>query len=296
MARRNIAILYIIASAFCFALMNLFVRLSGDVPTIEKTFFRNFVALLVAFGMIQKQHLSLAVPKKAWSGLFIRSAFGTVGIWCNFYAIGRLELADASILNKLSPFFVLLFSVLILKEKLTLPQAGFVGMAFVGALFIVKPGFAFLASGTDSFAACMGAFGGLCAGLAYTYVRKLGELGVAGPLVVFYFSTFSCLAAVPYCVLYGVWPQMEQLIFLLCAGLAASGGQFFITAAYMHAPAREISIYDYTQIIFATLLGFVILGEVPDVYSWIGYVIIIGASFLLFLYNNNLLGRKPGSV
>ena len=73
------------------------------------------------------------------------------------------------------------------------------------------------------------------------------------------------------------------MISLLLAGLSATGGQFSITAAYTHAPAREISVYDYTQIIFAALLGFFFLGEVPDMFSIIGYVIIIGAGVAMFM-------------
>ena len=75
---------------------------------------------------------------------------------------------------------------------------------------------------------------------------------------------------------------------LLGAGLAATGGQFSITAAYSNAPAREISVYDYSQIIFATMLGFFFLGEMPDVYSVIGYIIICAMAVLTFVYNNKL--------
>ena len=76
-----------------------------------------------------------------------------------------------------------------------------------------------------------------------------------------------------------------QILTLLGAGLAAAGGQFGITAAYYHAPAKEISIYDYSQIIFATMLGFILFGEIPDKYSFTGYVLIILASLGTFLYN-----------
>ena len=76
-----------------------------------------------------------------------------------------------------------------------------------------------------------------------------------------------------------------QLLMLLGAGLAATGGQFSITSAYSNAPAREISVYDYSQIIFATLLGFIFLGEMPDIYSFIGYIIICSMAVLMFFYN-----------
>lgn len=282
MARKNLGILYIIISAFCFALMNLFVRLSGDIPLIEKTFFRNLVALIVAFLILLKEKPKMKAEKEDIGLLFLRAAMGTLGMWCNFYAIDHLHIADASMLNKLSPFFVILFSYLFLKEKISWFQAGCVFLAFVGALFIIKPG----VMNMDVVPALLGALGGMGAGAAYTCVRKLGERGIPGSVIVFFFSTFSCLAAVPYCLLHYVPVNHYQLLMLLLAGSSAAGGQFAITAAYTYSPAREISVYDYTQIIFATLLGFFVLGEIPDKYSFIGYAIICIASVMMFLYNN----------
>ena len=80
----------------------------------------------------------------------------------------------------------------------------------------------------------------------------------------------------------------EQLASLLMAGLSATGGQFSITAAYSHAPASEISVYDYIQIIFAAILGMIFLNEMPDLFSIIGYVIIITAGVVMFFYEGIL--------
>ncbi|MDY2790106.1 MAG: EamA family transporter, partial [Lachnospiraceae bacterium] len=71
----------------------------------------------------------------------------------------------------------------------------------------------------------------------------------------------------------------------ILAGFSATGGQFSITAAYSHAKASEISVYDYSQVLFAGLLGYAFLAELPDGMSVIGYVIIIGASITMFLLN-----------
>ena len=122
----------------------------------------------------------------------------------------------------------------------------------------------------------------MTAGIAYTCVRQLGKQGVAGAIIVFFFSCFSCLSVVPY-VIFNYQPMsMQQVFYLLMAGLMAAGGQFSITSAYTYAPAKEISVYDYTQVLFAAVLGFVFLNQVPDVYSLIGYVIIIGVAFWNF--------------
>ena len=275
MNKKYKGILYIVVSAFCFALMNRFVRMAGDLPSIQKSFFRNFVAAIFACVILLKENIPFRCKRENLIYLVLRAVFGTVGILCNFYAIDHLVLADASMLNKMSPFFAVTFSFLILKEKVTVPQALFVAGAFLGSLFVIKPTFANM----NLFPSVLGLLGGIGAGAAYTMVRKLGERGEKGPFIVFFFSAFSCLAT--------------QLITLLLAGLAAAGGQFSITAAYFYAPAREISVYDYSQILFSAALGFLFFGQIPDVLSWVGYGIICGMAVLMFFYNKKEL-RTPG--
>ena len=97
-------ILYIIMADFFFALMTFFVRLSGDLPTMEKVFFRNAVAAVIAFVTILRGRETFEPSKENIAGLFWRSLCGTLGLICNFYAIDKLNIADANILNKLSPF------------------------------------------------------------------------------------------------------------------------------------------------------------------------------------------------
>ena len=128
--------LMIILSAFCFACMNVCVRLSGDLPSVQKSFFRNLVAAAFAAVLIYKNHIRLNIEKTYWPPLLLRCIFGTLGILCNFYAVDHLLVADASILNKLSPFFAILFSFLILKERITPVQAACVLLAFGGACLL----------------------------------------------------------------------------------------------------------------------------------------------------------------
>lgn len=191
-------------------------------------------------------------------------------------------------LNKMSPFFAVLFSFLILKEKVTVPQAFIVAGAFIGSMFVVKPTFSNMALVPS----VIGLLGGICAGAAYTMVRKLGENGEKGPFIVFFFSVFSCMVTLPW-LIFDYHPMTgTQLAVLLMAGLSAAGGQFSITAAYTYAPAREISVYDYSQIIFAAFIGFVVFGQIPDLLSWLGYGIICTMAVAMFIYNTRRDRRK----
>ncbi|MCH5267898.1 MAG: DMT family transporter [Lachnospiraceae bacterium] len=278
-------ILCILSAAFCFALMNLFIKLSGDIPTLQKAFFRNVVAVLVSFILLRREHISLNCAKGNWSTVIGRAIWGTVGIFCNFYAIDHLNISDASMLNKLSPFFAILFSYIILKERAKPYQLACVGVALAGTCFILKPS----GAGLISMPALIGMISGIAAGLAYTLLRKATEKGVPKAFIIFFFSSFSCLASIPYCIINYTPMSAVQLVFLLLTGLAATGGQFSITAAYSFAPARELSVYDYTQVIFAGILGFCFLAEIPDYLSILGYFTIIAAAVFMFIKGN----RQP---
>ena len=273
---RRKGILFILLAAFFFSMMSVFVRLSGDVPTMQKAFFRNVVAAAVAWVLLLRsgEGCRALVRKGSLPALLLRSIFGTAGILCNFWAVDHLGIADANMLNKLSPFFAILMSIFILGERPNRIEWLSVLLAFIGAAFVAKP-----SAGIASLPALVGILGGFTAGTAYTYVRKLGLKGVRGPAVVAFFSTFSTLVLLPNLVLHFQPMSAQQLFFLLLAGCSAAGGQLSVTAAYQHAPARDISVFDYSQVVYAAVLGICIFGELPDIWSLIGYVIIIGTAF-----------------
>lgn len=288
MTQKQKGILCITLSSFFFALMNLFVRLSGDLPAMQKSFFRNFVALIFAAFILWRERPQVSFTPKSKRHLFFRALAGTIGVLCNFYSVDHLVLADASMLNKMSPFFAVIFAIFLLKEKPSRFQAMSIVIAFIGVLFIVKP-----TGNMQLFPAFIGLMGGLTAGLAYTYVRSLGQQGVAGPFIVFFFSAFSCVVLLPF-LIFDYHPMTwSQLGILLLAGLSAAGGQFTITAAYCYAPAREISVYDYFQIPFSALLGFLVFGQLPDALSWLGYVIICGTAVAMFLHTTKKTAPSP---
>ncbi len=167
-------------------------------------------------------------------------------------------------------------------ETLSWKQAIIVITAFLGSLFIIKPTF----SNLDVIPAFIGLCGGMGAGIAYTMVRILGQRGEKGPFIVFFFSGFSCLITLPYLIFSFAPMTGKQILMLLGAGLAAAFGQFSITAAYFHAPAKEISVYDYSQIIFSALIGFLLFHQVPDGYSIFGYIVICAMALAMFFLNN----------
>ncbi len=272
--------IYIILSAFFFALMGLFVQLAGDLPSFQKSFFRNAIAAIIAFIILIREGGGFRWHNGALPSLILRSVFGTIGVLCNFYAIDHMILSDALMLNKLSPFFAIIFSVLLLSEKVKFSQFMLVLLAFVGSLFIIKP--------TPSLinpASVMGLIGGICAGAAYTMVRKASRLGERKAYIVFFFSAFSSVVLLPFVIFTYEPMTLIQLMYLILAGITAALGQFTITTAYSYAPAREISLYDYTQVIFSTMMSLIVFGTLPDILSVTGYFIIILATVIMFIKN-----------
>ncbi|MDD3368888.1 MAG: DMT family transporter [Lachnospiraceae bacterium] len=280
MKQRSQGIFFIIMAAFCFAAMNLFVRSAGDLPTMQKCLFRNLVALAFVSILLISSKEKFHFQKKSVPSLFIRSISGTIGLILNFYAIDHLNISDATMLNKLSPFFAIIFSYSILRETANKVEWIAVIIAFAGSLLVIKPSF-----GMESIPAIIGFLGGMCAGFAYTYVRKLGLQGERKEIIIFWFSGVSTLIILPFCITQYQPMSPLQIMWLTLAGIAATGGQFCITKAYTKAPAKEISVFDYTQVIFAALLGFFFLAQIPDLYSFIGYLIIIGVAVLKWFYN-----------
>ena len=205
------------AAAFGFAMMSLFVKLAGDLPAFQKAFFRNFVALIFIFIMMLREKVGFIPPKEHIPDLLGRSFFGTMGLLCNFYALGRLNLSDANMLNKLSPFFAIIFSIFLLKEKPKFAQIVGVAVAFVGSLFIIKPGF----DNPQVLPAVAGLLGGMGAGIAYTFVRRLGQKQENSRRIVFFFSAFSCILCLPFLIFEYERMSGLQLIYLILAGTFA---------------------------------------------------------------------------
>lgn len=277
-------IFFIISSAFFFALMAVFVKLAGDIHFIQKAFFRNVVAFMIALGgTIKDVQLhgkeTLHIPKGALLFLFIRAIAGSIGVFGNFYAIDRIVLADATILNKMGPFFTILFCFIILKEKIKPIPLVCIIIAFLGSILIVKPTFNF----TKMLPTLAAFMGGVGAGLAYASIRKLSYLGCNGKIIILFFSAFSMLLSVPYLITSFNPMTWQQFAFLCCAGACAAGGQFSVTAAYYHAPANKISIYEYSQVLFSALFGFVFFAQIPDWMSLTGYIIIISMAIINYI-------------
>ena len=271
----------IIIAGFGFALMSLFVKLSGDLPSIQKGFFRNIIAVFISSIPLIKHWRVINIPRNntGWLVLISRSVFGTIGLVLNFYAISHISLADSSIIQKLSPFIIIILSYIFFKEEMTRFQVFAIIIAFIGITLIIKP------SGNNiiSMGALAALLGALCAGIAYTCVRYLGTHNISGEFIIFFFSSLSSLMLLPYLILDYRTMTYYQLSMLILAGISATIGQYGVTFAYKFAAAKNISVFDYSQVLFSGIFGYMFFGEFPDFQSLIGYIIVISVGIVLVL-------------
>ena len=271
----------IIIAGFGFALMSLFVKLSGDLPSMQKGFFRNIIAVFISSIPLIKHWRVINIPRNntGWLVLISRSVFGTIGLVLNFYAISHISLADSSIIQKLSPFIIIILSYIFFKEEMTRFQVFSIIIAFIGIILIIKP------SGNDiiSMGALAALLGALCAGIAYTCVRYLGTNNISGEFIIFFFSSLSSLMLLPYLIFDYRSMTLYQLSMLLLAGISATIGQYGVTFAYKFAAAKNISVFDYSQVLFSGIFGYMFFGEFPDFQSLIGYIIVISVGVVLVL-------------
>lgn len=271
----------IIIAGFGFALMSLFVKLSGDIPSMQKGFFRNIIAVFISSIPLIKHWRFINIPRNntGWLVLISRSVFGTIGLVLNFYAISHISLADSSIIQKLSPFIIIILSYIFFKEEMTRFQVFAIIIAFIGITLIIKP------SGNNiiSMGALAALLGSLCAGIAYTCVRYLGTHNISGEFIIFFFSSLSSLMLLPYLILDYRTMTYYQLSMLILAGISATIGQYGVTFAYKFAAAKNISVFDYSQVLFSGIFGYMFFGEFPDFQSLIGYIIVISVGIVLVL-------------
>lgn len=267
-------------SALGMALMGATVKMVGkDISAFEKLFFRNLVGSIILLFTLRNSEIKIWGNSNR-SRLFIifRCILGLTGAILYFYSIDGLKLADSSLLNKLSPFFITIFATLFLKEKLEKHQIPFLILVFIGALFVIKPGFNY-----EIVPATAGFLSAIFAGGAYTLLRYLRTMEQPKTLVL-WFSIFCTLGTIPFMIIDGfVFPNYIQLLYLLLTGVFATIGQMGLAYAYKYALASEVSIYQYLSIVFSVIIGFIIWREIPDIWSFLGGVIILGIAVINYL-------------
>ena len=270
------ALWYALASAFSFSIMGLFVKLASDVAVLDKVVFRNLISLVIALVIVLKNRRSFIGQRRNQLALMGRSLLGIGGVVCFFWAIDHLLLADATMLTKLSPFFVAIFAAVFLREHLTIRVAAALTLGFAGGLLVIKPSF-----DLEVLPALIGAASSVFAGGAYVLLRYLRNRE-APETIVLHFSAVSVIGLLPFVLPDFDRPTLTEGLWLLGIGIGAAAGQLTLTASYRHAPAGRVALIGYATIIFSALFGWLWWTEVPDLLSIAGGFLIIAGGVVAF--------------
>ncbi len=267
-----------IMSAVSFAIMAAFVK--ATLHSVEvKAFSRQIVSCIFILAIIIYKRYPIIPKKRNYLKLLLRCFFGTLGIYLYFYSIDNLLLANASMLTRLSPFFVTIFAFLFLKESINKTTWMIYIPMLIGCILIIKPNSNLFnpASIYAIIAACSGA-------LAYIMIRLMGK-DENVYTIIFWFTVFSS-------IIYFIYARRDLAVIeevkylnLILIGLFGLIGQIGLTVSYQISKASYVAPYSYFYIIFSGILGYILWSEVPDMSSIAGYILII-ISYLILMEKN----------
>lgn len=257
-------------------------ELSSDYSTAQLAFMRAVIALGFVAPLILRNGVSVMK-----TGVFplhlLRSFFTYGGMMCWFYAVSVIPISDYTALLYFQPIFTILFAIFILREAAGRRTWGAVAVAFVGALIILRPGFQDISLGMMAAIATAVLFAGV-----NTCMKFLSRTESASVMVAYVSILMLVLSAVP-AWFYWTDPVLADAPAILGIGVFALLGQYAITRSIAAADARVVQPFDFSRLITAAILGWLVFGETSDIYTWAGALVIFGASYYVIVFE-----RKGG--
>jgi drug/metabolite transporter (DMT)-like permease len=253
-------------AALAFALTGVCVKAaSASLPNEVVVFVRCAVALIALTPWVLHQGVRTAIATRRWGGHLVRAGFGVCAMYCFFYAIKHLHLAEAMLLTYSTPLWIPFIAWAWIGERppwLVFPA---IAIGLLGIGFIVQPG----QHAVPPLAALVGVASGLFAACAMVGIRRISDTEPA-PRIVFYFALLStAITAVPLAWAW-VMPDLRGWSLLIGAGLLATVGQLNLTRAYACAPAALIGPFTYLSVVFSAGLAWLIWDEALNRGSFIG--------------------------
>ncbi len=265
-----------LVSGFLFACMGVLVKLSAVYfSSIELVFYRSMIGFLIICVIVSVRHLPLSTlywKNHCWRGL---SGLGSVLMF--FYCITQLPLATAVTLNYTSPLFLTLLTTMILKDHFQWLLAVAVVLGFAGVVLLLRPSLQ-----EDQWSGgLIGLASGFFAAIAYLNIRHLGNLGEPDWRVVFYFTLISTIITSIW-MLFNTFHPITPVNFLLLLGIGitATLAQLALTRAYHTGKILVVGALAYSTVVFASLWGILIWGELLSLTSWLGIGLIVAGGLL----------------
>jgi len=251
-------------------------KLGGSLPTMELVFFRNLFALaMLAPWFLRLGPAAMRTRRLPLYGL--RVTFAYLSMLMQFYALSQLQIATVYALQFTIPLFTILLAVLILKQHADAHSWGACLVGFAGALIIMRPGIIEISA-----AVVLTLCSALLSGGSNTTIKLLARTESPGVITVYTNLLMMPLAFVPMLFVW-VTPTAGQWLWILAIGVTGATGGYCFTRAVSSADARVVQPFQFSRMIFATALGFLMFAELPDLWTWVGAGVIFTASYYVLL-------------
>jgi len=272
---------YLLAAAFFFSVMSVIVKVAGQrLPIAEIVFARSVVMLAIAYVLVRRAGVPLWGNRKPL--LILRGLSGFAALFCFFYAITKLPLADITVLHFTNPAFTAILAMIFLKESMRPLEVLGLIVCLAGVILVTQPDFIFgeNARSLNLFAVSVALAGSLLSSIAYTTVRKLGESD-HHLVVIFYFPLVSIPVVLPLMAGRMLWPTMVEWGLLLGVGIVTLIAQVFLTKGLHRERAGRAMSMSYVQVIFAGVWGILFFNESPNSIAIAGALLTFGGTLLV---------------
>ena len=262
-----------------------------EVNSFQTVFCRLFFAFVVLLPLVLHSGIGKVVTTQLKTYIF-RSISGIIAMWMWFYAVTLIPIGEQTALSFLAPLFTTMGAAVFLGEIVRMRRWLAIMVGFIGALIIIRPGIIDLTLGHFVAIATALAFG--CSTLIIKHLTRKDD-----PLVIVFISH---LIMMPLALLPAVyvweWPSYDVWLILMATGPVAVIGHVTMAKAYKLADASFVAGVDYARLPFAVLFGWVLFGELSDIWTWIGASIIFGSSFYVIRreMNETKQAAKDGVV
>jgi drug/metabolite transporter (DMT)-like permease len=270
---------YMVLSALSFSVMAALVKLVGQrLPSQEIILARSLVALGLSYVMLRRAGVPIWGQQRKL--LVVRALLGFAALSCVFYALTRLPIAEATVLQYLYPVLTAVIAAFALRERVGLRLMFALALGTLGVIVVARPAAVFSSASTiDPLGAAVAMGGSLFTAGAYVLVRRLSQ--TEHPLVVvFYFPLLAVPLSLPAVALDFVLPRGAEWLGLLGVGLATQAGQVCLTRGLQAERAAFASTISYLQIVFATLWGVLLFDEIPGLGTLIGALLIFAGTLI----------------
>ncbi len=269
--RAGLGIALRVAAMALFAVMSAIIKWCGGhgVPVFQMIFFRNAFAFVPLGLYIWRTTGPSVLITRRPLGHLARASIGLVGMTCSFSAVQYLPLTAATALSFASPLFMTALSAPILHEKVGPHRWSAVAVGFIGVLIMVRPD----PGQMNLVGAAFALSGAMAAAGAMVTIREIGKTE-RGPTIVFYFTLGGAVVGLASLPFGWVMPSPAILGLLIFMGLVGGLGQMLMTEALRVAPVGVVAPFDYIQLVWASLIGFSVWGETPQITTLIGAIVV----------------------